>query len=173
VVTTDVGGMREAVRDGADLLYFLCHGRRMPGAGSAEPAMALDLGRGGRITAQDVAQWASLVPRVRWTDRRPLVVLNGCHTGERLPETLTDFASAFVESTGAAGVLATEVAMERRLACYLMDVFVAAWGEGRGVGAALRSMRWEMLRRGNVMGLAYSPYCDADLRLPRSERLPA
>jgi hypothetical protein len=171
VVATDVAGIRSAVLSGADLLYFLCHGRRVSHGGTGEPGLALDLGRGGRITAQDVTGWTALAPRIQWRVRRPLVVLNGCHTGERLPETLTDFASAFVESTGAAGVLATEVTMERRLACSIMDIFVAAWGDGQGVGAALRHMRWELLRRGNVMGLAYSPYCDADLRLPRSERL--
>jgi hypothetical protein len=158
---------------GADLLYFLCHGRRVGRGGSAEPGMALDLGRGGRLTAQDVTYWSSLSPRVEWTDRRPFVVLNGCHTGERLPETLTDFVSAFVESTGAAGVLATEVAMERRLALLVMSEFATAWGSGIGVGAAVRRMRWNLLRRGNVMGLAYSPYCDAHLRLPQPERRPA
>jgi hypothetical protein len=97
-----------------------------------------------------------LRPRVRWVERRPFVVLNGCHTGERLPETLTDLGSAFVESTGAAGALATEVALGRRLACHLMDVFIGAWARGDGIGAALRSMRWDLLRRGTVMGLAYS-----------------
>jgi hypothetical protein len=166
VVTTTVPELRQAVQPGADLLYLFCHGRRVAGAGSAVSGLALDFGPGGTLTPDDVSYWASLSPRVRWVRRRPLVVLNGCHTGERLPETLTDFAAAFVQSTGAAGVLATEVTMEQRLAAYAMSAFVAAWGEGVGVGAALRRMRWHLLSRGNVMGLAYSPYCDADLRLP-------
>jgi hypothetical protein len=166
VVTTTVPELRRAVQSGADLLYLFCHGRRVAGAGSAMGGLALDFGPGGTLTPDDVSYWASLSPRIRWVRRRPLVVLNGCHTGERLPETLNDFAVAFVQSTGAAGVLATEVTMEQRLAAHAMSAFVTAWGEGRGVGAALRHVRWQLLARGNVMGLAYSPYCDADLRLP-------
>ncbi|GIE92566.1 CHAT domain-containing protein [Paractinoplanes rishiriensis] len=167
LVTTTVPDLRLAAQPGADLLYLFCHGRRASAAGSAVSGLALDFGAGGTLTPEDVSYWASLSPRIRWVHRRPLVVLNGCHTGERLPETLTDFASAFVQSTGAAGVLATEVTMERGLAAFAMSSFVAAWGAGLGVGAAVRRMRWELLSRGNVMGLAYSPYCDADLRLPR------
>jgi hypothetical protein len=166
VVTTSVAALRGAVAAGADLLYVFCHGRRVTGAGSAAGGLALDFGPGGMLTPEDVSFWASLSPRIRWVRRRPLVVLNGCYTGERLPETLTDFASAFVQSTGAAGVLATEVTMEQRLAAYSMSAFVTAWGAGRGVGEALREVRWQLLAKGNVMGLAYSPYCDADLRLP-------
>ncbi|WP_433294845.1 CHAT domain-containing protein [Actinoplanes sp. CA-030573] len=166
VVTTDVEALRDAVIGGADLLYLFCHGRRVTGAGSSSGGLALDFGRGGTLRPEDVSFWAELSPAVRWESRRPLVVLNGCYTGERLPETLTDFASAFVRSTGAAGVLATEVTMEQRLAAYAMSAFVAAWGSGGGVGAAMRQVRWQLLARGNVMGLAYSPYCDAGLRLP-------
>jgi hypothetical protein len=166
VVTTTVAGLRQAILSGADLLYFFCHGARVTGAGTAIGGMALDFGAGGTLTPEDVSFWARLSPRIRWTRRRPLVVLNGCHTGERLPETLTDFASAFVQATGAAGVLATEITMEQRLAAYAMSAFVTAWASGVGVGEALRRMRWQLLALGNVMGLAYSPYCDADLRLP-------
>lgn len=166
VITTTVADLRAKVLAGPDLLYFFCHGARVAGAGSAIGGLALDLGPGGTLTPEDVSFWASLPPRIRWAQRRPLVVLNGCYTGERLPETLTDFAAAFVQSTGAAGVLATEVTMEQRLAAYAMSAFVTAWASGLGVGAALRRVRWQLLALGNVMGLAYSPYCDADLRLP-------
>lgn len=166
VVTTTVTALQEAVEHGADLLYLYCHGRRATGAGTAPGSVVLDFGAGGTLTPEHVSWWPDLAPRIRWQRRRPLVVLNGCHTGERLPETLIDFASAFVQSPGAAGVLATEVTMEQGLAAHAMSAFVTAWGSGLGVGEALRRMRWQLLARGNVMGLAYSPYCDADLRLP-------
>jgi CHAT domain-containing protein len=168
VVATDVTALRQAVVGGADLLFLFCHGQHVTGAGTAGGGLALDFGAGGRLLPADVSYWAELSPRVRWEQRRPLVVLNGCYTGERLPETLTDFATAFVQSTGAAGVLATEVTMEKDLAAYAMSAFVTAWGTGLGVGEAMRRVRWQLLALGNVMGLAYSPYCDADLRLPRS-----
>ena len=44
-----------------------------------------------------------------------------------------------------------------------------ALGSGMSVGQTVRELRWELLVRGNVMGLAYSPYCDADLRIPLSD----
>ena len=166
VVTMDVAALRQAAVGGADVLYLFCHGQRVAGAGTAGGGLALDFGPGGRLVPADVSYWAQLSPRVRWDQRRPLVVLNGCYTGERLPETLTDFATAFVRSTGAAGVLATEVTMEKGLAAYAMSAFVGVWGSGLGVGEAMRRVRWQLLALGNVMGLAYSPYCDAYLRLP-------
>jgi len=33
------------------------------------------------------------------------------------------------------------------------------------VGDAIRSIRFEFLSKGSVMGLAYTPYCSADLHL--------
>ncbi|GIM88652.1 hypothetical protein [Paractinoplanes toevensis] len=162
VVTTDTKSLRAALVEGADLLYLYCHGREVTGGG-----VALDFGPGGVLLPEDLAVWADVSPRIRWARRRPLVVLNGCFTGARLPETLADFAAAFVQSTGAAGVLATEVVMESGLAAHVMSAFVTAWHtDRRGVGSAMRDVRWQLLARGNVMGLAYSPYCDADLRLP-------
>ena len=35
------------------------------------------------------------------------------------------------------------------------------------VGQAVREMRWEMLNRGNVLGLAYTPYSLANLHIER------
>jgi hypothetical protein len=46
-----------------------------------------------------------------------------------------------------------------------MSRFCQLLVSGASVGAALRTLRWEMLGRGNVMGLAYTLYCVAALRL--------
>ncbi len=167
-VLYDVAALRAGVQLGPDVLYLLCHGRR---AGSGTATVELDLGAGGRLSPPDVLTWAELEPPVRWSRRRPLVVLNGCFTGEVLPETLTDFVTAFVTSPGAAGVLVTEIAMAKELACAAMGSFLAEIWAGQGVGAALRRTRWGLLRRGNLMGLAYTPYCDAALRIPMEGRL--
>jgi hypothetical protein len=164
--STDVTGLRAAAGAGTDVLYFFVHGTLTAPVGTGPPGYVLDLGRGGRIAPTDVAAWARLNPPLVWQDRRPLVILNGCRTGEVLPDTSAEFVSAFVGETRAAGVLATEITMETGLAATAMQRFLAALWRGRGVGAALREMRWALLAQGNVMGLAYSPYCDAELRLP-------
>jgi len=165
-VATDSPTLRRRGRDGTDVLYFLCHGVRIERLGAGPPKPALELRPGDRITPQDLADWAELYPPVRWEERRPLVLLNGCHTGEVLPDTLTDFVSAFVGSLGAAGVLAAEIAIDRDLACHAMEHLIGFLWEGDGVGKALWRLRRLLLRRGNLMGLAYSPYCDATLHLP-------
>ncbi|WP_433727532.1 CHAT domain-containing protein [Actinoplanes sp. CA-051413] len=160
------GSWRTTVAAGADVLYFYCHGRRIDRPGSRSFRPTLDLGPRSRLTPQDVTNWPRLSPPLLWETRRPLVVLNACSSGEVMPDTLTEFATAFVAAAGASGVIATEIAMESTLACHAMERFFVALWSGLGVSAALRQMRWEMLARGNLMGLAYTPYCDANLHLP-------
>jgi hypothetical protein len=62
-------------------------------------------------------------------------------------------------------VLGTEVALEQGLAGWALELMLASLAAGATVGEALRSLRWAMLRRGNVMGFAYTPYCLANLML--------
>jgi hypothetical protein len=40
---------------------------------------------------------------------------------------------------------------------------LSALARGCTVGEALHETRWELLSRGNLMGLAYTPYCPANL----------
>ncbi|MDG6106995.1 hypothetical protein Daura_27915 [Dactylosporangium aurantiacum] len=170
LVVTSTAALRAAAVAGVDLLYFLCHGRREPHWLGGPDRVELELGPADRITPQGVADWAELSPPVRWATRRPLVVLNGCHTGEVLPATLAEFVSAFVGSLGAAGVLTTEVAIDSGLACHAVELLLSHLWTGDGVGLALWRVRRQLLARGNVMGLAYSAYCDVNLRLPTMER---
>jgi hypothetical protein len=166
-VLADVANLRQSVLAGTDVLYFYCHGVRVERRGSSAPRPVLDLGRGGRLSPLTLNTWVSGRPPVRWDSRRPLVVLNGCHTGEALPDTPADLVAAFVDNVGAAGAIATEIAMEGALAATAMELFLDRLFNGLPVGLAMRAMRWALLARGNVLGLAYSPYCDARLSLPR------
>ena len=45
-----------------------------------------------------------------------------------------------------------------------MELFLSAL-RAYPVGMALRSVRWRMFSSGNLMGLAYTPYCLAGLTL--------
>jgi hypothetical protein len=160
-------------RSDMDVVYLYCHGGRDRPAGATAPDAVLELGPGrrDRFKPLDVSMWArSKWARDHWRSRQPVVVLNGCHTTEMLPDTLAYFVVGFVAAR-AAGVIGTEVSLDQRFAGVAMELFLAALHAGAGVGQAMRHMRWELLSRGNVMGLAYSPYCAATLALRRAGRL--
>ena len=162
----DVDALRRSVLMGTDVLYFYCHGARVERDGSSAPRPVLDLGPGGRLSPLTLQTWSTGAPPVRWDRRHPLVVLNGCHTGEVLPDVPAELVSAFVDGLGAAGVVATEIAVEAALAATAMELFLHGLFHRHSVGEAMRAMRWKLLARGNVLGLAYAAYCDARLRLP-------
>lgn len=154
-----------------DVVYLYCHGGRDRPAGATAADAVLELGRQDRFKPLDVSMWArSKWASDHWRSRHPVIVLNGCHTTEMLPDTLGDFVVGFVAAR-AAGVIGTEVSLDQRFAGTAMELFLAALHAGASVGQAMRHMRWELLGRGNVMGLAYSPYCAATLALRRAGRL--
>jgi hypothetical protein len=149
--------LRTEAVSGSDVLYVFCHGVL-----DGEEAV-LSLGSQDPITPDGLEAWAT---SVQWAMRRPLVVLNGCSTGEMLPDLLADFVDAFVNSLQGAGVVATEIAVESRAGQYAAEVLLSHLWRGQTAGNALREMRWELLCHGSVLGLAYTPYCDAFLSLP-------
>ncbi len=145
--------------------------------------MAVDPGMDRRLTEQHVAALISLLPSVsahyvsgsaelarlaadadvlylygRYLDHlpafdgSPLVLVNSCHPGE-------------VSALPAAGVVNTEVAVEQGMAGWVAEMLLTRLAVGASAGEALRQTRWEMISRGNVMGLAYSLRASADLRL--------
>jgi hypothetical protein len=162
-VATSWAQLRAAAAAGSDVLYFYCPGSfgEVDGLPTRQPV--LDLGGSDPITAARLGAWAG---RTRWQRRRPLVFLNGCSTGEMMPGLLATFVDAFVNSLHGAGVLATEVAVEGRAAQYAAEAVLRHLWRGRQTGDAVRAMRWDLLAHGSVLGLAYTPYCDASLTLP-------
>jgi hypothetical protein len=99
----------------------------------------------GALEAVDIEGWP----------HRPLVVMSS-------PSDLVD---VFVNQAGAAGVICPEVAVDQGMAGWVSGMLLARLAEGMPAGEALRRTRWEMLGRGNVLGLAYALHAGADLRL--------
>ena len=100
----------------------------------------------------------------RWTS--PLVFINGCHTAELTPDALVNFVDRFIEAN-AGGVIGTEVTVSQSLASEAALLFFSYLLENGGtVGQAIRGVRFDFLAKGNLMGLAYTPYCSAKLHLP-------
>ena len=83
--------------------------------------------------------------------------------------TLAPFADAFVGKAGASGMVGTEVALDQGVASLFMERFLTGFVAGASAGEALRAARWDLVRRGNVMGLAYTAYCLSNLRIRATE----
>jgi ABC-type multidrug transport system ATPase subunit len=151
-----------------ELVYFYCHGRRdyLEHYGSTQPI--LELGHGDYVASGDVSSWKSpegMWPEDHWELTRPLVVINGCHTAEVTPVQAADFVAAFT-GIGAAGVVGTEIMISQPVAGEAAELLLGALvRDGATVGSALQAMRRELLCKGNVIGLAYTAYCSANLAL--------
>jgi hypothetical protein len=148
-----------------DVVYFYCHCGYDERSKIAAADRYLQLGDY-TIQPLDVNLWAETAwPDPHWPRRRPLIVLNGCHTTEFSSGTLNSFVPAFTQWGGASGVLGTEITLEQGLAGWVMEEVLTRLARGQSIGTALHQARWAMLSRGNLMGLAYTPYSLANLVL--------
>ena len=148
------------------LVYFYCHGGVR--AGSFNPF--LQVGADDEI---DPSNWLS--EGIEWTGPNPLVFINGCHTTSLNPEVTLDFVSSFVQTSGAAGVIGTEITIFEPLAvrfaeeCFKRFIGAAPHTERMPIGKAVRGARLELLKLGNPLGLVYIPYAVATLRLEEAK----
>lgn len=147
------------------LIYFYCHGRRQRLPGAVEPVPYLEVGRGERLTPTDLTSlhdqaWAA----DHWADTSPLVFINSCHSVEITPGSFTQFVDAF-SGIYAAGVIGVETVVVQSLAGTIAERFWASFGAGRSVGESLADVKLSLLGEGSLIGLAYTAYCSADLRL--------
>lgn len=165
-------GLRdELARESMDVVYVYCHLSYRETSPSTAAFSAMRLGVES-VAPTDIVAWsASDWPEPHWPARHPLVIINGCHSVEFSSGTLGNFVDAFANRAGASGVLGTEISIDQRVGAWAMELFLTEL-KTRSVGDALRSTRWQMLSRGNLMGLAYTPYCLASLRLREHEENP-
>jgi hypothetical protein len=154
VVVTDTDTLRTGLQDGVDLLYVLC-----PGSAPGEVQFA----PGDKLTAATLSGWGQVGAAGRRRGRRPLVLVSASEAG-------SDLVGSLINGLGAAGVLATEVAFDRDTAAGAMEAFLSGLYIGDSLGGALRRMRWDLLARGSLAGLAYTAYGCIDLRIPSRVR---
>jgi CHAT domain len=164
-VITTARELRDALAASTmDIVYLLCHAERVASSAVVAPTMRLEF-TDRCVTSDDIASWSRDEWDVRhWSDRRPLVILNACQTSEIVQSSMATFVSNFV-GAGASGVIGSETLLEQGAAARAMEVFLREFCAGAPVGAAVRTMRWELLATGSLLGLAYTSYCSADLRL--------
>ena len=156
--------LTELAEPALEFVYFYCHGQRQEVAG-AEAQTWLSVGTAEVITPGDLfALDRSAWPPGHWRRTAPLVFINGCHTVDITPRTLVQFVDAFAD-VYAAGVIGTEITLHQRVAGEAAERLWRGLAVGDPVGVAMRAMRLGLLTKGNLMGLAYTAYCSADLFL--------
>jgi hypothetical protein len=147
----------------AALVYFLCHGK----FDLAEDMPYIGIGPDDedpqhRIYPQTIMGWARDSAWKAWEAQHPLVFINGCHTSDLTPGQVLEFVSAF-GFAGASGVVGTEVNIQLPLAIEAARSLLTQIGSDISVGQALYRIRWDFVNKGNLLGLAYTPYCLANL----------
>ncbi len=150
------------------LVYFYCHGGKARLAGTDLEIPVLQIGRNDEIAPGDFAAWdeADAWAASHWRDTAPLVFINGSQTAQLMPEDVVSFVDALA-GVNAAGVIGTEIPVHQTIAGEVALRFYQQFcGAPRtSVGMALHHMRIDLLRKGNISGLVYTPYCSMDLVL--------
>lgn len=142
----------------SQIVYFYCHGGLTK---KGSPYLLLgdkndDWFTRGNLRAR----------QIRWKKIRPLVFINGCHTTQITPERALDFVSGFVETSGAAGVIGTEITIFEPIAVQFAEECLRRFlFDGQTLGEAVRGARLHMLKNGNPLGLVYIPYALPALKL--------
>ena len=139
------------------LVYFYCHGGL---TSSNIPFIQI-----GQITERGITRDNLRAKGVSWESPRPLVFINGCHTTALEPESAFELVSGFVETSGAAGVIGTEITIFEPIATAFAENFLQAFSRGIEVGEAIRQSRLALLKQCNPLGLVYIPYTMAGLHI--------
>jgi hypothetical protein len=164
---TDFTTLRGLLPD-SSVVYILCHGEYDDL--DKQPYLSIGQREGGanyRLYPTQVTGMrdSKRQPNLKdWRTRRPLIFINGCHTVNLTPGRLLQFVSAFAYAR-ASGVLGTEVSLQPPVAFAVARRLAELLGQQVGVGEATYRIRWELANKGNLLGLAYTPYCLADLHL--------
>ncbi len=163
VVGKDPGFGPEQVRRAlaevpAALLYFYCHGGVDDGFGVARAWLSFGRTLDERVHPDELRHWRITLAR------HPLVIVNGCGTARIEPAQLAEFVTEFARH-GAAGVVGTETRVWEPLAREVAVRLLADLLERRPLGEALQRVRHALLKKGNPLGLTYTAFASADLRL--------
>jgi hypothetical protein len=156
-------------------IYFLCHGEHT----SAETYISIgwnDKKPIHTITPNAIRQWkGNGIDVASWKNTHPLVFINGCGTADLRPGLAFEFVSTFA-ALHVCGVIGTEIRIQTTTAYPAAQYILKRFEEAAlkrlkepnskvGLGQIIREMRWELLNKGDLLGLAYTPYGLADLHV--------
>ncbi|MFW9259082.1 CHAT domain-containing protein [Nostoc sp. CALU 546] len=140
-----------------DIVYFYCHG----GIDETEQLPYLQL------SDDKISSNFLEACEVNW-QHRPLVLLNGCATGDYGPESYISLIDDF-RSAGASGVIGTECPVPELFAELYAITLLKRVFRGEPLGQAMLTVRREMLQQNlNPLGLVYSLYAPYEIALARA-----
>jgi hypothetical protein len=146
--------------ENSHIVYFYCHG----GFKNDKPFIKVGAESEKGISPIDFATF-----EIKWDNPQPVVFVNGCHTIAMDPRLILDFASTFVISLHAAGVIGTEITIFEPLACEFAEEWLRRFLVlGETVGEATLKTRLKLLKEGNPLGLVYTAYTNPSLRLKKA-----
>ena len=148
----------ERLGDRVDLAYFYVHAGAGPAR--AEPHLSLEDAAIGRNTLRAWRRRLGLT----WT-RAPLVILNGCGTGDYGPDAYSSLINEF-RSYGAAGVVGTECVVSEAIAGAYVAEVLGRFASGESLGPIMLDVRRRfLLEWNNPVALVYTLYAPSDIQL--------
>ncbi|MFA4849518.1 MAG: coenzyme-B sulfoethylthiotransferase subunit gamma [Methanoregula sp.] len=102
-----------------------------------------------------------------WEKRRPLIFLNGCHTGDIGPGKYLDFIKPLIVTYKASGVIGTEINIHPVMASIFAQKCLSSFIGGASIGEAVRDARLAVLSTYNPLGLVYDPFISGGLKLEK------
>lgn len=158
---TREGTLKSMKEKKSHIVYFYCHGGREDGV----PFLQV-----GPLSDPGIARDTLRSRKIWWSEPRPLVFINGCHTTDLEPENAIELLSGFVETAGASAVVGTEITIFEPLAVAFGEQFLRRFlTHGSSLGDAVRAARLVLLKELNPLGLVYLPFGLASLRLREAE----
>lgn len=149
----------------AQIIYFYCHGGF--DEKSNAPFLSFEEDPNGPRFYPDILQ----AKNINWPAATPLVFINGCYTTALDPEKTMNFVDRFVQFSGAAGVIGTEITIfESTAIIFARQFFERFLIKRQPVGEAVRGARLTLLAAGSPFGLVYIPFVLPALRLENSLR---
>ena len=145
-----------------DIAYMYCHAEGGRGSGRDRPVLRF---RAADATAEGVISAPELAAPP-WS-HRPVVILNGCRTAAFSPDALSPFITKLVADRHAGALIGTEIAVWDQLARFVGYELLRRLLDGEAIGTALLGIRRQLLTNRNPLGLAYTLYGVADLRMIR------
>jgi hypothetical protein len=152
-----------------DVAYLYCHAEggapqgpvpprllfQQPPTAGAKPAARPSPSE--RITPSEL-------PQVIW-GHNPLVMLNGCGTTGFSAHGTSQFIAELVDRRQAAAVVGADVPVAEALASEIGVAVIGAVVDGKPLGQALQLAQRQLLSKRNPLGLVYTLYGSADLKL--------
>lgn len=74
-----------------------------------------------------------------------------------MPDQILNFVNTFA-GFGAGAVVGTEISIRLPLAVKVSESFFQRMAAGETIGGAIYAVRWDLANKGNLLGLAYTPY---------------